>query len=348
MRKVLKTLAKLGLALFILSAVFLGSTQNVLAGRAGCYAGIPSDVNGKHIQVYIRVTCDEKYKSKVGSLPIDPNKCYLVEFQGDNHAVSYAGETDCDSGIVPEIDPTRDIEKSYLETGLPISTVFADYAIIPVGAPPVALPEGAECYQGIVVDKAAQYSKVDCTPAYALGIGVSEIKPKKCYMGDESSIPPYHGEMDCDEAHQKAQGTEGNASGGPGGGSNGGGSNNGAGGTIVNNAPAPCVNNSPKFFGLPTWYEFLEVGPNCAVVLDLTGNPNQIWLIGLAIADILLTLSGLVAVLFVMYGGYQYITSQFSPEGVQHAKDTILNALIGLAIAIAASGIVNLIGNTIK
>jgi hypothetical protein len=119
-------------------------------------------------------------------------------------------------------------------------------------------------------------------------------------------------------------------------------------GSIGGGSASPCASPRRSFFGLPTWYEFLDVGPNCAIKIEFNEHPEQIWLIGLAIADILITLAGGIAVFFVIIGGYRYITSQFDPEGTKKARDTIINALIGLVIVILSSAIVNFVGNTLR
>lgn len=71
-------------------------------------------------------------------------------------------------------------------------------------------------------------------------------------------------------------------------------------------------------------------------------------LIALSIIDILLRVAALAAVVFVIIGGIKYTTSQGSPDGTKSALNTILNALIGLVIAMAATALVMFIGNTIK
>lgn len=52
---------------------------------------------------------------------------------------------------------------------------------------------------------------------------------------------------------------------------------------------------------------------------------------------ILAGLASLAAVLFLTYGGYLYITSRGNPEGLEHAKRVIRNALIGLVLVIGAA-----------
>jgi hypothetical protein len=124
---------------------------------------------------------------------------------------------------------------------------------------------------------------------------------------------------------------------------------------LLQNFAAGC--SSPGFFGIPTWYKYLDVSKSsitkeCEVKFDLMSggkfNGDGIILIGLGIVDILIHIVALLAVFFVIYGGIKYITSSGSPENTKGAKDTIVNALLGLAIAIVAAAVVSFIGNTLK
>ena len=47
-----------------------------------------------------------------------------------------------------------------------------------------------------------------------------------------------------------------------------------------------------------------------------------------------------LAVAFIIYGGYKYMISAGSPDGMTGAKKTIMNAVIGLVLSIAAVAIV--------
>ena len=67
----------------------------------------------------------------------------------------------------------------------------------------------------------------------------------------------------------------------------------------------------------------------------------------MAIVDILLRIVGLVSVGFVIYGGFRYITSQGEPDATKKALATVVNALIGMAIAIFAVTIVSFMGSTL-
>jgi hypothetical protein len=126
--------------------------------------------------------------------------------------------------------------------------------------------------------------------------------------------------------------------------------------SVVVLAAAGC-NSGQTFFGLPVWYKYLVVNPepgNTAVGCDFSDifesngqfSFDNIILVGLAILDMLLILAGVVAVVFVIFGGIQYMLSQGEPERTKGAQSTILNALIGLVIAITASALVNFIGNS--
>ena len=55
-----------------------------------------------------------------------------------------------------------------------------------------------------------------------------------------------------------------------------------------------------------------------------------------------------VAIGFLIRGGFGYMTSSGSPEGMTAAKKTITNALVGMIIALLAASIVNAIGAAIK
>jgi type IV secretory pathway VirB2 component (pilin) len=60
--------------------------------------------------------------------------------------------------------------------------------------------------------------------------------------------------------------------------------------------------------------------------------------------NILFGFAGLVAVIFIIYGGYQYMTGG-GGEGAEKAKKTILGAVIGLIIIIASVAIVNFVNS---
>lgn len=58
------------------------------------------------------------------------------------------------------------------------------------------------------------------------------------------------------------------------------------------------------------------------------------------IINILLLVAGAVAVIYIIIGGYQYVTAGGNADTASQARSTILNALIGLIIIFAAYAIV--------
>lgn len=66
------------------------------------------------------------------------------------------------------------------------------------------------------------------------------------------------------------------------------------------------------------------------------------------IADALIYVVGAVSVIMVIWGGMKYAVSMGHPKRVKSARDTILNALIGVVIAICSYAIVNFVIESFK
>ena len=66
------------------------------------------------------------------------------------------------------------------------------------------------------------------------------------------------------------------------------------------------------------------------------------------VTNLLLGIAGSIAVIFIIVGGIQYATSAGDDGRVQSAKNTILNAVIGLVITVMAYAIVNFLLNIFK
>ena len=62
----------------------------------------------------------------------------------------------------------------------------------------------------------------------------------------------------------------------------------------------------------------------------------------------LIAVAGLAALAYLVYGGFMYLTSNGNAEQVKNAGSTLLNAIIGLAIAISATTLVNYIANQLS
>lgn len=133
--------------------------------------------------------------------------------------------------------------------------------------------------------------------------------------------------------------------------------------------PVPTViarNCTSGFFGLEPWYHFMpdELGvpkrgdtpaDPCAVRCFNIFNQAQANACGqkasdipgvfLALIDDLLRISGLVAVFFVLKGSFEYVGSRGNAERTASAQATIMAALTGLAVSIAAVALVSYLGH---
>lgn len=80
-----------------------------------------------------------------------------------------------------------------------------------------------------------------------------------------------------------------------------------------------------------------------------TGVPNQgsASAIIMRIIEILLSIAGLLAVIFLIVGGFRYITAGGNEETAETAKKTIINAIIGIVVVILSFVIVRVISNAL-
>jgi uncharacterized membrane protein len=80
-----------------------------------------------------------------------------------------------------------------------------------------------------------------------------------------------------------------------------------------------------------------------------TGLPGDSTISGfiLRIINIALAVAGLIAVLFLIIGGFRYITAAGNEETAESAKKIILNAVIGIVVIILAFVIVRVISNAL-
>ncbi|MEO8065894.1 MAG: hypothetical protein ABI643_03535 [Candidatus Doudnabacteria bacterium] len=65
------------------------------------------------------------------------------------------------------------------------------------------------------------------------------------------------------------------------------------------------------------------------------------------IINTLLAIAGLLAVLFIIIGGFQYITSAGNEERAEAGRKTLVNAIIGIVIIILSFVIITVINNAL-
>lgn len=123
-------------------------------------------------------------------------------------------------------------------------------------------------------------------------------------------------------------------------------------------SPVLCnpTEGAGSFFGLPYWYQYLDgvkvetydplTDTNTLICSPHLNGFGDIWLVALAVIDIILRIVGIMAVGWIIWGGIQYMTSQGEPDRTKAAKDTVLNAAIGLIICTMSVVIISFLGNS--
>lgn len=109
------------------------------------------------------------------------------------------------------------------------------------------------------------------------------------------------------------------------------------------NIPILLADGCTKQTVLPDLYRNLR-GTNgagqCEVVINSIYDVRTLIANGVEIA---LSVAVFVAIGFIIFGGFRYVTSSGDASGIKKAKDTIVNAVIGLILAMLAFGIVRYI-----
>lgn len=105
---------------------------------------------------------------------------------------------------------------------------------------------------------------------------------------------------------------------------------------LADTAGAAC---RERVFTFPTWYNGV-VDSGCDIKIDKL---NDFWVIVMNFVEILLQLVAYVAAGYIIWGGFKYIKSEGDPGKISEAKAAIMNAIIGLVIALASVAIVQFI-----
>ena len=116
---------------------------------------------------------------------------------------------------------------------------------------------------------------------------------------------------------------------------------------ISETSAAACPDG--KIMTLKPWYDGL-LDDNCAVRSpgdDANAQANFIWKIVLNIIEDLLQVVGYAATGYIMYGGFLIMTSNGSSDKVAHGRKTIMNAAIGLVVALSSVAVVSFISSNI-
>lgn len=99
----------------------------------------------------------------------------------------------------------------------------------------------------------------------------------------------------------------------------------------------------------PAWYRGL-VNADCSVKKPGNGKydlQDYIGTIVLNIVEIIMQLVAYTTVIFLIKGGFDYMLSQGDANQMTGAKNTIMNAVIGLVISLIAVAIIRLLGTVL-
>lgn len=108
---------------------------------------------------------------------------------------------------------------------------------------------------------------------------------------------------------------------------------------LFSQAQSGCTNS---FLGLPHWFKYLKTNTSTECVPQLS-KLEDIWLVGLAVIELLLRLAIYIGIAFVIYAGIKFSESGGNPEKATKAKNTLLDAIAGVVIAIVAVAVVSFI-----
>lgn len=104
---------------------------------------------------------------------------------------------------------------------------------------------------------------------------------------------------------------------------------------------AACPDQS--ILGFPAWFKGLQCDTANGQATVQIKDTASIWVIIMNIVQWLVIAGGYVAVYFIIWGGFKYITSAGDPQKVEGAKNAITNAVIGFVIVLASVAIIQTI-----
>lgn len=124
----------------------------------------------------------------------------------------------------------------------------------------------------------------------------------------------------------------------------------GAGGATLTMALPQTANAAcnTRLLTFPAWYDGLVKG-DCSVKspAEAGGLSVFIWTIALNVIDMAMQAVGYISVGFIIRGGFKYMTAIGDPGEVAKAKKIIMDATIGLILAVFSVAIVNFISEAI-
>lgn len=118
----------------------------------------------------------------------------------------------------------------------------------------------------------------------------------------------------------------------------------------------PAYACTDTLIGIPAWYRGLQdEGAGCSIKQPAQQSDTKgtelakfIWTIVLNVIQAGLMIVAYVTIIYLVIGGFKYMTSTGEQAGMAAAKKTITNAIIGLVIALLSAAIVNTVAGIIS
>lgn len=109
-----------------------------------------------------------------------------------------------------------------------------------------------------------------------------------------------------------------------------------------------CTDNR-NFLMLKPWDSGLSHdGTGCSVVMGSMDETTFVWTIILNIVYDLFAVVGVIALGFVIYAGYAFLTSGGDPGKAAKAKKSLVSSIAGIILSLSSTVLVNTISNFIK
>lgn len=114
--------------------------------------------------------------------------------------------------------------------------------------------------------------------------------------------------------------------------------------------PASAACSDTGVLGITPWYRGLQEEKNGACLIKSPSNGKGemakfITTIALNVLQAGFTIAAYVALFFIIKGGFLYIVSAGSAQGMEEGKKSITNAVVGLVIVLLAVAIINTIAS---
>lgn len=105
---------------------------------------------------------------------------------------------------------------------------------------------------------------------------------------------------------------------------------------LSSSAPVYACTPGTKILTFPCWYDGLGDPP-------VIKNLQDIWKIALNIIDMAIQAIGYIAAVFILWGGFKFMLSEGNSDQAAGARRTIINASVGLIIALASIAIIRFV-----